>query len=642
MFRRCSITSGNEFEVASQNPTMSCTMTAMALGGPVREQGQPVEVVILTVIPAELKAVYRVLQIDHKSREKAPDGTVYFRGAVRSGLVGRDYIVALTCIGSAGTAGAAAATAGAITRYGPRAVLLAGIAAGIRDKIRIGEVVLSDRVVAYESAALTRSANGATVHPRPEIDRAPHTMIQDAVSYRPEPARLQHAFERAGGVIPSAPDSSEHEFRSHVASTITARLGTIASGEKLLRDPAKLLAVRKLHDKVEVGEMEAAGIVDGCRRGAVPWLVIRGISDFGDQLKDDRFHAFASCAAAAVLCDFLAYGLDLGGTSDVAGRGHPHAAHPLPADNPFVFGRAIDRDEDFVGRVDEQHWLRDAIVKRQPVELLGERLMGKTSLLRWMERSLYLDRPVIWLDPSRGVTPMSIVQSIARALRKPEAATVLDRLDATADQAGKVLDALVPFVLLVDDADALYSRGQGFEDGFFEALRALVQRGDLIWISASRYSLYEKFKVKGLTSRFLNDALRITVGPLSKAAAVELALRGQGPDMATRMVATAGGFAYGLQWLGDFVCRRPGQLEQAFDAFADEVVSTFRSWWAGMDVHERQLAKRCLLGHVRVVGLDSTSRRRLRGLRERGLVAEQEGRFLIEGEAWRSFVADAD
>jgi hypothetical protein len=373
----------------------------------------------------------------------------------------------------------------------------------------------------------------------------------------------------------------------------------------------------------------------------MPWLVIRGISDFGDELKDDRFHGFASCAAAAVLHDFVAHGLDLGTASSPGDRRHGMDV-PGSGRNPFVFGRAIDRDQDFVGRDDERRWLREAIDKRQPVQLLGERLMGKTSLLRWVERAVLLERPVIWIDPSRGVTPVSMVQSIARALGKPEAATVLDRPDATADQAGQVLDALVPFVLLVDDADALCSRGEGFEDGFFEAVRTLVQRGAVTWVSASRRNLYEAFKTTGLTSRFLNDALKISVGPLSKAAAIELARRsGPGAEVATRMVDTAGGFAYALQWLGDFVCRRPGQLEQACDAFADDVASTFASWWASLDVHEAQLVKRCLPGDVTVAGLDDRSRRRLRGLRERGLVAEQDGRFLVEGATWRGFVADA-
>jgi hypothetical protein len=310
--------------------------------------------------------------------------------------------------------------------------------------------------------------------------------------------------------------------------------------------------------------------------------------------------------------------------------------------NPFVFGRAIDRDEDFVGRDDERRWLREAIDKRQPVQLLGERLMGKTSLLRWVERTAFLDRPVIWLDPSRGVSPASMVQSIARALGKSETAAMLDGPGAGADLAGNVLDALVPLVLLIDDADALCSRGHGFDDGFFEAMRTLVQRGALSWVSASRRNLYDAFLSRGLTSRFLNDALKVSVGPLSKAAAVELAQRSPSPQVATRMVSTAGGFAYGLQWLGDFVCRRPGQLEAACDALADDVTSTFQSWWASLDVHERQLLKRCLSEDVMVAGLDTKSRRRLRCVKERGFVAEEAGRFLVEGETWRSFVADAE
>ena len=164
-----------------------------------------------------------------------------------------------------------------IARYHPRAVLLMGIAAGIRGKVRIGDVVLSERVVAYEPAALVRSASGAAVQPRPEIDRAPHAMIQDMMSYRADPKRLREAFLRAGGEFPTAPPGKEEEFREHVAGSIAARLGTIASGEKLLRDPVKLLAVRdSMHGKVEAGEMEAAGLVEACRPGNIPWLVIRG------------------------------------------------------------------------------------------------------------------------------------------------------------------------------------------------------------------------------------------------------------------------------------------------------------------------------------------------------------------------------
>jgi hypothetical protein len=71
-------------------------MERMARVGSVRTQGESVDVVILTVIPAELEAARRMLRIDEGRREKDADGTVYFRGAVRSELANRDYAIALT------------------------------------------------------------------------------------------------------------------------------------------------------------------------------------------------------------------------------------------------------------------------------------------------------------------------------------------------------------------------------------------------------------------------------------------------------------------------------------------------------------------------------------------------------------------
>jgi nucleoside phosphorylase len=271
-----------------------------------------VDAAIVTVIQPELFAVLEALKIAPSAREKTAQGTVYFPCSLRSHLTGRDYQIVVTCIGAAGNYDAAAAAAELIAKYQPRLLLLTGIAAGIRGKVRIGEVVISERVVAYEPAALVAAGDGhssRTEH-RPEIDRLSHTVNQDIVTYRPEPARLDAVFQRIRGRYPTAPVSKAEEFRAHVASAIDVRTATLASGEKLLRDPAKLLAVRQeQHGKVAVGEMEAAGVVAACRRANIPWLVIRGISDFGDSLKDDRFHDFASRAAATVLVDFLAHGV---------------------------------------------------------------------------------------------------------------------------------------------------------------------------------------------------------------------------------------------------------------------------------------------------------------------------------------------
>jgi hypothetical protein len=89
-----------------------------------------------------------------------------------------------------------------------------------------------------------------------------------------------------------------------------------------------------------------------------------------------------------------------------------------------------------------------------------------------------------------------------------------------------VLTSIVPFVLLMDDADALATLGRGFDVEFFNVVRSLVQGRKLTWVSAARRNLYDLFKGKGLTSDFLNDARKIWVGPLREDASLKLAALG--------------------------------------------------------------------------------------------------------------------
>ncbi|WP_224242477.1 phosphorylase family protein [Hyalangium gracile] len=312
------------------------------------------DIAIITVIQPELFAVLDALSIPHGAREKSSGGTAYFGGLLHSQVAHRDYRLVVTCTGFAGNSEAAAATQEVITRYKPRLVLLMGIAAGIRGKVKIGEVILSERVIAYEHAALVASQDGGAsrVEHRPEIDRVSHSLHQDIIAYNPDPARLEVGFRRIQGEYPMATSGKEQALQADVASAIILRTATVASGEKLLRDPARLVAVRQeQHGKVEVGEMEAAGLVDACRRNNTPWLVIRGISDFGDALKNDSFHEFASRAAATVLADFLAHGLDLRGPAWDATEGEParpilpkremQETKPLGEAGPVVLGKSL-------------------------------------------------------------------------------------------------------------------------------------------------------------------------------------------------------------------------------------------------------------------------------------------------------------
>lgn len=292
----------------------------------------PVELGILAIIAPEIRAVRQALRVTDSDREDKADlnDTVYFRGTIASLRQRREYSFALAAIGTAGTDAAAVATTRMIERYHPRVVLLVGIAAGIRGKVKVGDVVLSERVVAYELAALVKGPKTREhrVEPRPEISRVAHGIGQDLVHYDPDPGRLAAKFAALGGEFPGPPAKRKKDWDKQVASAVTCQAATIASGNKLLRDADKLYALRELHGKVEVAEMELAGVEAACRVAGVPWLAIRGISDFGDDFKDDRFHKFASETAGVVLRDFLEHGLDLG---PPVGASAPTAAPPQAA-----------------------------------------------------------------------------------------------------------------------------------------------------------------------------------------------------------------------------------------------------------------------------------------------------------------------
>ncbi len=267
-----------------------------------------VDIGILTVIPVELWAVIDTLGLDH--RYKAA-GTVYRTGTIASRF-GRTYTVAVMCIGEAGNPSATAATHDMIATLTPRCILLMGIAAGIRGKIKIGQVVFAERVVAYESGAAEDDERGnASFRHRPDTNRPSHALWQDVVNYRPDADRIRARFEDANGRIPDPANGQEDAFDAYVVRSLSSSLATVASGETLFKSRSLLAKLRDVHGKIEAADMEGAGFFEGCRRSNTPCLVIRGISDFGDEFKDDRFHEFASRAAAAVMADFIANGLDL-------------------------------------------------------------------------------------------------------------------------------------------------------------------------------------------------------------------------------------------------------------------------------------------------------------------------------------------
>lgn len=300
---------------ATADVAVTATVDVLARAHAEREEARTPDVLVLTALSIELEAVKRALRIvgDHR---KTTSGTNVWAVDVASRSSARLLRVAVACLGSAGNYSAAATTTELTESLRPRLVVMVGIAAGIRAKCRIGDIVFSERVTSYEPAAIVSKRGmrewlrglgfGAVRRePRPEMYRLAHAIEQDVVAYL---ASIDAVAARLGSALTAT------GLRAPAGMTLDVRprLATIASGEKLLRDPRVLAGLREgMHGRIELGEMEAAGIAEACRRSRTDFLIVRGVSDFGDTKKTDDGHHLASAGAAAACVDFLREGLRL-------------------------------------------------------------------------------------------------------------------------------------------------------------------------------------------------------------------------------------------------------------------------------------------------------------------------------------------
>ncbi|HDS1311704.1 TPA: hypothetical protein QEK57_004133, partial [Stenotrophomonas maltophilia] len=266
----------------------------------------PPDVLVLTALDVELAAAKQAFGIAEDAEHTTTENGLHVWKAPVVKRGGKTASCALACFAGAGNVDAASVTTMLLSDLRPGNVMMLGIAAGLREKCALGEVVLAERIVAYEGAALVE---GGKSEARPEITRLTMRVRQDVSSYLSNraglEARLLKSYQALGIELPEQVDAGP------VAKSVLPKTATVASGEKLLRDPEKFLGMREIHGKIEVAEMEGAGLFAACANFGKPVLMVRGISDFGDSKKDNRFHLLAAQAAAAVTVDYIANGMTL-------------------------------------------------------------------------------------------------------------------------------------------------------------------------------------------------------------------------------------------------------------------------------------------------------------------------------------------
>lgn len=283
-----------------------------------------VSVAIITALPVECAAMQQLLGecVEEAMPPGFPD---CFVGSVKGLDTNSQMPVLLVQLPRPGTNSAAVVTA-LIRAEFPHVQLfvMVGIAGGVPSPgnpskhVRLGDVVVSDRkgIVQFDHGAHT---DGVLVHreamppPSAEFTKVLNRIDRDELNRpgdeEPEWIRLCRTkflsfprFSRppeepddyldAGALVPHPVDPDRvpgrpRRFRANIASS-----------NGLIRDPAKRDEIARKHD-VLAFEMEGAGVAEAAWEFGQYYAVVRGISDYGNEVRSEVWHGYASAVAAS-------------------------------------------------------------------------------------------------------------------------------------------------------------------------------------------------------------------------------------------------------------------------------------------------------------------------------------------------------
>jgi nucleoside phosphorylase len=282
-------------------------------------------------LPVELAAAQEMLDEEHETpRTDAHDTNIYTCGRVG------EHNVVIACLpeGQTGTNSAAAVamqmkSAFTSTRFG----LMVGIGGGAPSEeadVRLGDVVVSrphkahGGVVQYDSGKATPSGFERTGF----LNTPPTILLNAVANLRAKHMRGKYKLLEYFSKLDSLPDFGRgaagldvlfeakynHEggatcgkcskdysvARKPRTQEVVVHYGTIASGNQVMRDAVKRDEVSAELGSVLCFEMEAAGLMNN-----FPCLVIRGICDYADSHKNERWQAYAAGTAAACAKEVL-------------------------------------------------------------------------------------------------------------------------------------------------------------------------------------------------------------------------------------------------------------------------------------------------------------------------------------------------
>ena len=240
--------------------------------GPASSESRP-PIGLMAAMPQELQALIDLMPDEAAVR---CGGRVFWRGH----LHGQEIVAALSGIGKVAAAITATLLADA---FGVSQIWFTGVAGGLGDGVRVGDVVVADALIQHDMDA-------SPLFPRHELPGLGRSRLH------PPAALTARVFDGVGQALVGV---HEH-VPLHALGLPQPRVhrGLIASGDRFVSSAEEVEALRDhLPDALAV-EMEGAAVAQVCDAFGLPFAVVRTISDRADGSAHVDFTRFVDQVAS--------------------------------------------------------------------------------------------------------------------------------------------------------------------------------------------------------------------------------------------------------------------------------------------------------------------------------------------------------
>lgn len=254
------------------------------------EQASECDRIDLVIICALAKPeLEEVLQLPWNWSTARPIDDIVFVHDGSVDVADRTLRVCATTASRMGMVSTALLAASVITKLKPRLVAMTGICAGVRDKVKLGDVLFADPSWDFQSGKRVRDKENTQFSIRPNQLPASPQVRSHIEQLRSDKAAL--------GAIATS-------YSEHPSGIPRIFVGPVASGSAVLADGEVIKEIRQQHGELIGVEMEIYGLFAAAHSAGRPQpqcFALKGVCDFADPDKEDGHQRFAAYTSAQVL-----------------------------------------------------------------------------------------------------------------------------------------------------------------------------------------------------------------------------------------------------------------------------------------------------------------------------------------------------